>query len=103
MALEGSAIRSAQLLKLPVERGSDQGYLPKPAKSLFISDSLDQEEAAKRQFSAERLEPKFVGGSWYLGGYLGPQEELEAWVTPKVEACAHGFRTLGKISKQHPR
>ena len=40
----------------------------------------------------------FVSGSRYLGDYLGPQEELEAWIKPKVEASAHRVRVLGKIS-----
>ena len=29
-------------------------------------------------------------------------EELEEWVQPKVEACAHRFRTLAKIAKPYP-
>ena len=49
------------------------------------------------------LELKFVGSSWYLGAYLGPWEDLEAWVKPKVEAWTHGVRTLDKIYKRHPQ
>ena len=45
----------------------------------------------------------FVSGSRYLGAYLGPQEDLEAWVKPQVEAWAHGVRVLGKIARQHPK
>ena len=47
-AFEGSAQRSAQLLKLLMKRGPDQGYFPEPAKSIFVSDIPRQEEAAKR-------------------------------------------------------
>ena len=47
-AFDGSAQRSAQLLKLLVKRRPDRGYFPEPAKSLFISDTPGQEEAAKR-------------------------------------------------------
>ena len=47
-AFDGSDQRSAQLLKLLMKRGPDRGYLPEPSKSLFISDTLDQEAAAKR-------------------------------------------------------
>ena len=47
VALDGSAQRSAQLLKLLMKKGPDQGYFPEPAKSLFISDTPGQEEAAK--------------------------------------------------------
>ena len=40
--------------------------------------------------------------SLYLGAYLGPQEELEAWVKPQVEAWAHWVRVLGKIARRNP-
>ena len=67
-----------------MKRGTDLGYFPEPAKSLFISDTLGQEEAAKREFAKEGLCLNFVSGSRYLGAYLGLQEELEAWVKPQV-------------------
>ena len=54
-AFDGSARRSAQLLKRLKRRGPERGYLPEPAKSLFILDTLGQEAAAKREFSAEGL------------------------------------------------
>ena len=50
-AFDGSERRSAQLLKLSMKRGTDQGYFPEPAKSLFILDTPGQEEAAKREFA----------------------------------------------------
>ena len=50
-AFDGSAQRSAQLLKLLMKRGADQGYLPEPAKFLFILDTLGQEEVAKWGFA----------------------------------------------------
>ena len=48
VAFDGSAQRSAQLLKLLMTRGADRGYFTEPDKSLFISDTPGQEEAAKR-------------------------------------------------------
>ena len=45
----------------------------------------------------------FVSVSRYLGAYLGPQEELEAWLKPQVEAWSHGVGVLGKISQRHPQ
>ena len=68
---------------------------------LFISNTPDQEEEAKRDFVAEGLEINFVSGSSYLGAYLGPQENLAAWVIPQVEAWDHRVRTLGKIALWH--
>ena len=72
-AFDGSARRSAQLLKLLMMRGPDRGYFPEPTKSLFISDTPGQEAAAKKEFLAEGLSLNFVSGSRYLGSYLGPQ------------------------------
>ena len=85
-----------------MKRGTDQGYFPEPAKSLFFSDTPGQEAAAKREISAERLTLKFVSGSRYLGAYLGPQAELEAWVKPQVEAWAHEVMVLAKIAQRQP-
>ena len=45
----------------------------------------------------------FVSVSRYLGAYLGPQEELEMWVKPQVEAWSHGVRVLSKIARRHPQ
>ena len=67
-----------------MKRGPDWGYFPEPAKSLFVLDTLGQEEAAKWEFAKEGLDLNFVSGSRYLGAYLGPQTELEAWVKPQV-------------------
>ena len=40
--IDSLAQRSAYLLKLLMDRGSDRGYFPKPAKSLFILDTPGQ-------------------------------------------------------------
>ena len=77
-AFDGSARRSAQLLKLLIKMGPDRGYLPDMYKSIFVSDTLGQEEAARRKFAAEELVLNSVSCSIYLGAYLGPQKELEA-------------------------
>ena len=45
---DGSSQRNAQLLKLLMGRGPYRGYLPKTAKSLFVSDTPGQEEVARR-------------------------------------------------------
>ena len=85
-----------------MERGTDQGYFPEPAKYLSILDTPGQEEAVRREFAAEALLLHFVSGSRYLGAYLGPQEELEAWAKPQVEEWAHGVRVLGKYPDDTP-
>ena len=97
-AFDVLARRSAQLLKLLMKRGPDQGYFPEPAKSLFISDTPEQEAGANRAFAAEGPVLNFVRGHRYLGAYLGPQAELKAWVKPQVEAWAHEVKVLAKIA-----
>ena len=102
-AFGGLARRSAHILKLLMKRGPDRGYFPEPSKSLFISDTPGQVEAAKREFAVEVLTLNLVSGSRYLGEYLGPQKALEAWVKPQVEAWAQKVGFLGKISRRHPQ
>ena len=41
-AFNGLAQRSAQLIKLLMKRGPDQGYFPEPDKSFFILDTPGQ-------------------------------------------------------------
>ena len=74
VVFDGLARQSAQLLKLLMKRGADRGYFPEPAKSVFISDTLVQEEVAKREFAVEGLTLNFVSGSGYLGAYIGQKE-----------------------------
>ena len=99
----GSAQRIAQLLKLLMKRGLDWGYFPEPAKSLFIFDTLGQEEATKREFAVEGLTLNSVSLITYIGEYIGPQKALEAWVKPQVEAWSHGVRVLGTLALWHPQ
>ena len=47
-AFDGSERCSSQLLNLLMKSGTDWEYFPKPDKSLFISYTQGQEEAAKR-------------------------------------------------------
>ena len=70
-------------------------------KSLFISNTPRQEEAEKREFVVEGLDLNSVSGSRYIGAYLGPKDQLEAWVKPKVEVWAYWVRVLGKTAQQH--
>ena len=57
---DGSVRRSAQILKLLMERGAYQGYFTNPDKSLFIAGFLEQEELANTEFVAEGLDLNFI-------------------------------------------
>ena len=86
-----------------MKRGPDRRYFADPDNSFFILDTPRQEEVAEQEFAKEGLDLNFISGSRYLGAYLGPQDKLEAWVKPQVEAWAHMVRLLAKISRRHPQ
>ena len=73
------------------------------AKSLFIAENPEEKEETKREFEQTGLNINYVDGSQYMGRFLGPREELEDWVRPKVEAWSHRVCTLAKISKRYPQ
>ena len=52
-AFDSSEQLSAHLLKLLMKSGSDRGYFPNLAKSLFISNTSGQEEVTRRELLAE--------------------------------------------------
>ena len=59
-ALDGSERRSAAQLRLLMDLGPDQGYLPEPYKSLFISDNPEYKELARREFERVGLNLTYV-------------------------------------------
>ena len=75
-AFNGPFSHSAAQLRLLMDWGPDRGYFLKPSKSIFISDHPEDKEAAKRGFEQAGLNLNYVGGSRYLGAYLGPKEEI---------------------------
>ena len=95
--------RSAAQLRLLMDRKPHQVYLPEPSKLLLISDKPKHKEAARREFERSGLNINYLDGRQYLGAYLGPREELYKWVWTKVEAWAHGVRTLAKIANSYPQ
>ena len=68
-----------------------------------IADNPEEKEATKRELERAGLNINGVYGGCYLGAYLGPMEEIEAWVRPKVEVWAHRVSTLSKIARQYPQ
>ena len=59
---DGSALQSAQILKMLMQMESDRGYFPEPDDYLFILYTPGQEAASKREFTAEGLVLNFVSG-----------------------------------------
>ena len=48
---DGSVRRNVQLTRLLLECGLAWGYFPEPDKYVFISDTPDQAEVARREFA----------------------------------------------------
>ena len=86
-----------------MDQGLYWGYSPNPDKLLFILDKPEEKKAMRWEFEHTGLNLNYVDVSQYLGAYLGPREELDASVRSKVEAWAHGLRTLAKIAKRYPQ
>ena len=94
--------QSAAQLRLLMDRRPDQDYFPELSKYLFITANPEEKEAEKRESKRASLNLNRVDGGRYLGSYLGPREELDERVWPKVEACSHGVCTLAKIANLYP-
>ena len=87
VVFDGSERQSAAQLHLQTNQGMDQGYFPEPFKSLFVADiPKEEKEAARREFKRSDLHLTYIYGIRYMGVYLGPSKDIEAWVRPKVEA-----------------
>ena len=94
--------RSAAQVILLIDQGLDRVYFPEMARSLFIPDNPEEKETTKREFEQAGLNINYVDGGHYLGDYLGPREELEEWLRPKVDVWAHEVRILAQIAKRYP-
>ena len=67
----------------------------------FYCRHPEEKEAANREFERAGLNTNYVDGGCYLGVHLGPREELDEWVWPKVEVWYHEVRTPAKIAKRY--
>ena len=83
-AFDGIADSSSRLMTLLLKRGGARGYFPEPAKLLLICNFQTMEETAKQSFELEGLRFNVVLEIQYLGAYIGPAEERDAWVRPQV-------------------
>ena len=87
-----STPRISQILKLLMGRGEDRDYFHRDSQVAVYFGFTRSGGSGKKDFFTEEINLKIVDDSWYLGAYLGPQEELETWVKPKEELWAHGVK-----------
>ena len=90
-------------LRLFMDRGPERGYYTKLSKSLFNSDNPEDKAMAKREFKQSGLHLNYIDGRRYLRSYLGPKIGAKGMGSAKVEAWAHGDRTLDKTAKWYPK
>jgi hypothetical protein len=47
--------------------------------------------------------PRSVGGSRYVGGFLGTEAALSEWLEPQVAQWVWGVKSLAKVARQYPQ
>ena len=93
-------MRNAYLLLEQI--GPDFGYFPSGAKCwLTIPKRL---EAMVKQYLADNNLPwRTTQGKRYVGGFIGSDDELSEWISPKVEDWAFAIKRLAGAAAKYPQ
>ena len=93
-------LRNAYLLLEQI--GPDFGYFPSGAKCwLTIPKRL---EAMVKQYLADNNLPwRTTQGKRYVGGFIGSDDELSEWISPKVEDWAFAIKRLAGAAAKYPQ
>ena len=93
-------MRNAYLLLEQI--GPDFGYFPSGAKCwLTIPKRL---EAMVKQYLADNNLPwRTTQGKRYVGGFIGSDDELSEWISPKVEDWAFAIERLAGAAAKYPQ
>jgi len=73
--------------------GPGFGYKPTAHKSTYICDAREQ-AAAREVFDHYGVRINFAQGGQYLGGFVGTETELAAWLEPQVDDWCAAVKTL---------
>jgi hypothetical protein len=87
-------------MKKRIELGPAFGYYPEPSKSILVV--TEESKAAATEYFAD-LGFKIVTGYRYLGGYLGSDQYLNAWLQDKVSTWEHAIGELAGITPKYPQ
>lgn len=49
------------------------------------------------------LKLKFVTGYRYIGGFIGAEDDRDAWLKPKIEAWTQGVKDLAMVARRYPQ
>jgi hypothetical protein len=83
-----------------VELGPAFGYYPEPLKSILVVKEVNK--AAATEYFAD-LGFTVVTGHRYLGGFLGANEDLQAWLKDKASTWEHAVGELAGIAPKYPQ
>jgi hypothetical protein len=83
-----------------VELGPAFGYYPEPLKSILVIKEANK--AAATEYFAD-LGFTVVSGHRYLGGFLGANEDLQAWLKDKASTWEHAVGKLAVIAPKYPQ
>ena len=82
------------------ELGPDYGYHPEPKKTVLVVRATEEAEA-KALFG--ELGVKIVRGHRFLGGFIGEEEDVHAFVLEKVQTWTSGVGVLAEAAELYPQ
>ena len=82
------------------ELGPDYGYHPEPKKMVWVVRATEEAEA-KALFG--ELGVKIVRGHRLLGGFIGEEEDVHAFVLEKVKTWTSGVGALAEAAELYPQ
>jgi hypothetical protein len=80
--LKGYTSQVAAAMTLLQRLGPERGYLPEPAKSIFI---------CSRRGATLSVSFKFTDGYRYIGGFLGRDAAISQWLAPQIQQWVLGY------------
>ena len=80
--------------------GPDYGYHPEPKKAVLIVRATEEAEA-KALFG--ELGVQVVRGHRFMGGFIGEEEDLQAFVVEKVKTWTSGVGVLADTAEFYPQ
>ena len=78
----------------------DYGYHPEPKKTVLVVRATEEAEA-KALFG--ELGVKIVRGHRFLGGFIGEEEDVHAFVLEKVKTWTSGVGVLAEAAELYPQ
>ena len=96
----GPATDMQNVMRQLMEEGPPRGYYPEPSKSIVVCRAADEDTF---RHDLDEFSFSFCRGSRYVGGFVGDDNTLQEWLTPKLENWRHGVRVLARIARRYPQ